>query len=65
MAVMVSLVCAVLLYLTVAAGSALGELGNRIDPAPTATFDEPSYEDPVPTNSAGEECIGEVPPPGC
>jgi hypothetical protein len=59
MAVLVSVVCGVILYVTIAAGSALSELG-KADPTPTFNFDEP-----VPTNSAGEECIGEVPPEGC
>jgi hypothetical protein len=68
MAVLVSLVCAVLLFLTVAAGSALSEIGNRIStPTPAATLDEPSHEEPLPlpTGDNGEPCIGEVPIPGC
>lgn len=60
MAVMVSVVCALMLYLAFTAGSALSELG-RTDPAPAVTE---NFE-PVPTNSAGEECVGEELPPGC
>jgi len=64
MAVLVSLVCVVILFVTFAAGSALSEIGDRLNnptPEPVATFDP----GPVPTNSAGEECVGEIPPPGC
>lgn len=62
MAMLVSVLCAILLYVLFAAGSSLAELGDRAtDPAPTFNFDS----DPVPTNSAGEECIGEVVPAGC
>lgn len=57
MAVLVSAVCVVVLFFTVAAGSAIAELGK---PDPT-----PAPAEVIPTNSAGEECVGEVPPPGC
>lgn len=60
MAVLVSIVCAFMIYVAVAAGSALADLGN-LDPTPTLT----ENIQPVPTNSAGEECVGEVPPAGC
>jgi hypothetical protein len=62
MAVLVSIVCAVAIYVAVAAGSALSDIGSNTDPTPAATGEQ--FE-PVPTNPSGEDCIGEVPPPGC
>ena len=59
MAVLVSLVCALVLYLAFTAGSALAELGHNGDPAVTQNFE------PTPTGPVGEECQAEVPPPGC
>lgn len=65
MAILVSLVSAVLLYTAIAAGSAIAELGkDDPTPAPAINWDLPT-EQPIPTNSAGEECIGEVEIEGC
>ncbi len=67
MAILVSITCALLLYVAFAAGSALSDLGNNLGdgstPAPTFNLDQPAQ--PIPTNSLGEECIGEVEIPGC
>lgn len=63
MAVMVSVVCALLLYFTAVAGSAIADLGrNTVPNTPVENF-EPG---PVPTGSGGVPCYGEEPaPPGC
>jgi hypothetical protein len=64
MAVLVSAVCVVALYVVFAAGSALAHLGDQVNnptPAVTENFDPGA----VPTNPAGQECVGEEPPPGC
>jgi hypothetical protein len=64
MATLVSIVCALIIYLVFAAGASLADLGNNSgDPAPGFSF-EPEPE-VIPTGSNGEPCIGEVPPPGC
>jgi hypothetical protein len=68
MAILVSILSLVLLYVIFAAGSALSDLGKNLGdsttPAPAITFDVPT-QPAIPTNSAGEECIGEVEIPGC
>ncbi|BEL07842.1 hypothetical protein Q0Z83_060330 [Actinoplanes sichuanensis] len=68
MAVLVSIVCLLLLYVGVAAGSALSDVSNRLSestPTPAFTFDTPAVPDPVRTNADGVECIGEEAIPGC
>jgi hypothetical protein len=52
MAILVSIVCAGVIYYAVAVRSAISDIGKP-DPEPAVT----SFED--------LECVGEVPPPGC
>jgi hypothetical protein len=61
MAFFVTTVCMLILYLAAATGNAIEELRNR-EPVPIPTFEMPG---PVPTNPAGQLCIGEEPPKGC
>lgn len=66
MAVLVSVVCAVLLYVTIAAGSALSQLGRSpavpaVPAVPAENF-EPS---PSATGSNGELCLPGENIPGC
>lgn len=59
MAVLVSLVCALVLYFAIAAGSALAELGDNLDDDPTPAEDFTS----VPGD--GGACLGPNPPSWC
>ncbi len=63
MAVVVPLFVLFALYVSLSVGSFLAEMPDRWnEPVPAPTFD---FDEPVPTNSLGEECIGDEPPPGC
>jgi hypothetical protein len=61
MALLVSVVCALILYLALATGSAIHELRTR-EPVPVPTF--PGI-DPLPTGKNGQPCLGEELPAGC
>jgi len=61
MAVLVSLVCVLVLYVAVSAGSALSKIGDDADPQPAVS----EQFEPDPVNPTGEDCVGEEPPPGC
>ena len=66
MAVLVSLFVVFLFYVSFSIGEAFDDVrdnwNNSTTPEPAFTQD---FDEPIPTNSAGEECVGEEVPAGC